>query len=321
MIASGGPRLCPRFPGSFVLGVALLLVGCLHPFRQSFSRSHEAHFPQIEEFAEMAEVVYENALAIQELCARQGYSQVVVKSFPDRDTRYFLATDTVTHRHLISVQGTANLKNALLDIEYDKTKDPLIGIRLHHGFHAAVESLFNDAIHRMDKRYTVSLTGHSLGGAEAVILGMYLHEKGWAVSRIVTFGQPKVTDADGAKKFRGLPLWRVVNVNDPVPLVPPLEFKYFKKPYTHLGVEITLLDGPYYSYLEEGDNADPVGVDFWESLKSKDEVKQNLPQHSMALYRANLSSKTKSAQEVPYADRMNYYQIDRSTPTLPSTFR
>ncbi len=73
------------------------------------------------------------------------------------------------------------------------------------------------------KTDTVSLTGHSLGGAEAVILAMYLKTEGWKVSRVVTFGQPKVTDADGSKRFRDLPVLRVVNANDSVPLVPPLE--------------------------------------------------------------------------------------------------
>jgi triacylglycerol lipase len=302
------------FSKPFILVVLFGLSGCLHPFQQKFSMPHDVNFSEVDGFAVLAEAIYENESAIRATCARAGYATVVVKSFPDRDTRYFLATDTATHRHVISIQGTANIKNALLDLEYDKTKDPLIGIHLHHGFHAAAQSLYTDAVLRMNKKTdTVSLTGHSLGGAEAVILAMYLKTEGWKVSRVVTFGQPKVTDADGAKRFRDLPVLRVVNVNDPVPLVPPLEVKYFKKPYTHLGVEVTLLDGPYYSYLEEGNNGDPLGLSFWESLKSKDQVKENVPQHAMALYRSTILPKIQASQEVPYADRMDYFQIKPSS--------
>lgn len=310
----GAPLPAPGRGGRlFLLGASLLLGGCLHPFKQTFSSSHEVPFAEVNGFADMAEAVYEEEATIRSVCARAGYAEVVVKSFPDRDTRYFLATDTTTHRHLIAVQGTANMKNALLDLEYDKTKDPLIQIHLHHGFQAAAQSLYNDAKGRMNKGDPVSLTGHSLGGAEAVILAMYLKTEGWKVDRVITFGQPKVTDADGAKAFRGLPLLRVVNVNDPVPLVPPLEIKFIKKPYTHLGAEVTLLDGPSYSYLEDGNNADGAGLAFWDSLKSKDQVKQNLSQHYMATYRANLLPKLLNAEEVPYADRMDHFHVEPST--------
>lgn len=302
----------------YLLGGILVLSGCLHPFQQKFSASHEVNFTEVDRFASLAEAVYEDEAAIQVACDRAGYPTVVVKSFPDRETRYFLATDSTTHRHVISVQGTANLKNALLDLEYDKKKDPLTNIHLHRGFQAAAQSLYNDAIGRMKKGDGVSLTGHSLGGAEAVILAMYLKTEGWQVERVVTFGQPKVTDADGAKKFRDLPLLRAVNVNDPVPLVPPLEFKYFKKPYTHLGAEITLLDGPHYSYLEDGNNGDPLGLSFWDSLKSHEQVKENIPQHAIALYRANLQPKRASALEVPYADRLLYFEMNRSTSSATS---
>ncbi|MBL0059894.1 MAG: hypothetical protein IPP35_12585 [Elusimicrobia bacterium] len=145
-----------------LLGAGLFLTGCIHPFKQRFSTSHDVNFSEVDGFAALSEAVYESDSVIQAVCAGQGYSSVVVKSFPDRETRYFLATDTTTHRHLISVQGTANLKNALLDIEYDKTKDPLIEIPLHRGFHVAAQGLYNDAILRMNKEYSISLTGHSL---------------------------------------------------------------------------------------------------------------------------------------------------------------
>lgn len=277
-----------------------LCLGACLPFKQRFSTPHTVDFKSANDFAELAEAAYEGTPVIEVTCRRQGYAQVTVQVLPQMDTLYFLATDTVTHRHLISVRGTANLKNALLDAEYEKITDPLLGIGLHRGFQTIARRIFDDAVPRMDKNYAVSLTGHSLGGAEAVALAMYFKMQGWKVAQVVTFGQPKVTDAQGVKQFRGLPLLRFVNSDDPVASVPPREYKYFTKPYEHLGAKVILREGPNYSYLEEGNDDDALGLAFWKSLRSKDQIQSDIPRHYMANYRKALQPKISAAIEVPY---------------------
>jgi hypothetical protein len=74
----------------------------------------------------------------------------------------------------------------------------------------------------------------------AVILAIYLDVDGYTVSGVTTFGQPKVTDRSGADKFKHIPITRVVNEMDMVPLVPHSEATLLELPgiYWHLGEEI-----------------------------------------------------------------------------------
>jgi hypothetical protein len=69
---------------------------------------------------------------------------------------------------------------------------------------------------------------------------------------VITFGQPKVTTEEGVARFRDLPLLRVVNHDDPVPLLP------WETPgavvggfYRHLGRELRLTDRGTFDLFAE----------------------------------------------------------------------
>ncbi|MDA7915706.1 lipase family protein [Verrucomicrobia bacterium] len=93
------------------------------------------------------------------------------------------------------------------------------GGKIHSGFHSAWETIsawFQEELitHRVTK---VHLTGHSLGGALA-LLGA---ETCQALSPVVyTFGAPRVGDADFAESVQATH-FRMVNNNDLVPQMPP----------------------------------------------------------------------------------------------------
>ncbi len=100
-------------------------------------------------------------------------------------------------------------------------------VYLHRGFRDASDWIFSDikAKHKLEK--TVYLTGHSLGGAIAQIIGLWLNNDGYNV-QIYTFGSPKVsTTYFGSEP----PHYRVALRNDPVPFVPPW-------PFLHSGISI-----------------------------------------------------------------------------------
>ena len=63
------------------------------------------------------------------------------------------------------------------------------------------------------------MVGHSLGGAVASILAINLDIDGYKVGGVTTFGQPKFTDKVGMEKYKHIPITRVVNEKDVVPLV------------------------------------------------------------------------------------------------------
>jgi triacylglycerol lipase len=99
---------------------------------------------------------------------------------------------------------------------------------VHYGFARCLDSLSKQIIHEViasfDKPYKLCLTGHSKGGALAMLATAVLVKNGYTPLVLYTFGQPKV----GLKSF--VKWWdtnvktqcfRVENSGDIVPHLPP----------------------------------------------------------------------------------------------------
>jgi predicted lipase len=115
------------------------------------------------------------------------------------EIKYIVLTDDSTKSHYVSIRGTTNSHNAMQDINFFKDKSKRLGIDIHTGFHRTAEMIADDLLSRLDKSYKVSVTGHSLGGAAAVVVSWYLDYADFNVEECVTFGQPKVTDSHGIR--------------------------------------------------------------------------------------------------------------------------
>jgi predicted lipase len=88
----------------------------------------------------------------------------------------------------------------------------------------------------------VNITGHSLGGAIAVILMTHLQADEYTIGSVITFGQPKVTNEAGVQHIDDSPVLRIIHHDDLVPLVPPLSLlSAIHGTYRHMGPEIILL--------------------------------------------------------------------------------
>ena len=133
---------------------------------------------------------------------------------------------------IIVIRGTANEGNVLSDIDVRLVKDVRTGIYLHKGFRDASLGVMEiiDRDHTVE--HTVHVTGHSLGGAVAQIIGMWLHKRGNNV-QIFSYGSPKVSNQvlSGGQPTH----WRVVRRSDPIPFTPPW-------PYRHTGLFIDSQD-------------------------------------------------------------------------------
>lgn len=156
----------------------------------------------------------------------------------------------------IAVRGTQTLDDALYDLKADAVLDEELGVRLHAGFrslarevldhlkqHALTEAMLTD--------YRFSLYGHSLGGAVAAILSMYLHEAGSQVVSVVTFGAPRFTTNEGARKYQVLNqvTHRIVRCDDVVPFLPPPNFfGWSNESYQANGNVFLMLQPPYFDY-------------------------------------------------------------------------
>lgn len=86
------------------------------------------------------------------------------------------------------------------------------------------------------KESPLVVTGHSLGGALATLALYDLADSGYNVTKGYTFGSPRVGDDVFAEAFAealgSVPVFRVTNADDPVPLVPA------HSPFSHVGQEV-----------------------------------------------------------------------------------
>jgi hypothetical protein len=139
--------------------------------------------------------------------------------------------------------------------------------------------------------YETRVTGHSYGGAAAVIVLMLLKEDGFKLGQAMTFGQPKVTNRDGVRKYRTLPLLRYVNDKDPVPLLPPFELFAIldEGPYQHFGPEVVLESGSNYRFYAEHKAETLSVLSFWDNLKNL--IIQDVPEHSISTYLTRIRQK------------------------------
>ncbi len=233
------------------------------------------------------------------------YNEIYVVTIPRTRNRYLLGIDSSNRVQDIAIRGTANLRNAVYDLRFLKSYSTQLGIRVHHGFEMMAKVLFDNMKPYLRKDYPLRISGQSLGAAEALILAMMLEKDGYRIENIVTFGQPKVTDKQGVKAYGSLPLIRVVDMNDVVPLLPPDNLVYDDDPYVHFGSEIVLLAGDHYCI---GDNAfsnrkipKAMVKDF-----SVSEVQNLLHQHSIRGYVASIRDKLLHSVQVPCSEANRY---------------
>ena len=179
---------------------------------------------------------------------------------------------------IIVIRGTANEANVLSDIDVRLVSDSRTGIRLHKGFRDAAVTIMQiiDTATKTGRtivqgqtltyplEHTVHVTGHSLGGAVAQIIGMWLHKRGKNV-QVYSYGSPKVSDqvlSSGQPSH-----WRVVRRSDPIPFTPPW-------PYRHTGLFIDSQDldwGPDNDngLISETDGLDHAIVKYVTTLKEQ----------------------------------------------------
>lgn len=173
---------------------------------------------------------------------------------PKQQSRIVMITDHENKEIWLGVRGTANKHNAVMDAEYVKERDPILDIYVHKGFHELAKAAYQEFQPRLEEGYGLRITGHSLGGAAAAILGMYYHKEGREIKSCITFGQPKVTNEDGVKTYWDLKLLRIVDHEDIVPLVPPLTIiSAIHGPYRHLGEEVILENNGHWKWLNKHD--------------------------------------------------------------------
>ncbi len=244
--------------------------------------------------AQLAEQAYDSKSKIM---ASHAPGTVWVSTPGKTNVQYVLIYDDSRKRQIIAVRGTVDDTNWKLDRDRRGVRGGRSGVLLHRGFSRAADAIFNDLKPRLKPGYTIYLTGHSLGGAVAAILGIYLWDDQARVGGIITFGQPKFTNVEGARAYASLPILRMVYQNDTVSLL-PTETSKSRQRFVHVGSVVNLLSGPYYAY---GTMRQALQFDLQPVGKFLFQI--SLPDHKMKWYLQGLRDKLDGAIQVRFQDR------------------
>ena len=181
--------------------------------------------------------------------------------------KYLVATNHKTHEQIVAIRGTSNAQDWITNSEIEQTFDPILRVNVHSGF-AAYARAVRTAVQQtnlLEPTYKTYVTGHSLGGAAAVILGLYWYVDRTApdhyyIAGVYTYGQPKPFNNQGGISWPDFAqkIYRVEDCDDAVPLLPTgdnLFHSVFRgtflsneeaKDYQHVGQPILLMDNGMY---------------------------------------------------------------------------
>jgi triacylglycerol lipase len=205
--------------------------------------STEVRYGELHRYATLAKAVYGDVVGIRRT---HGDAATVSEGTGSR-VQWLVVNDAEEAVQWIAVRGTFNPRNVLINGRMKVSREARLGAYFHSGFLRAAVEAYDAIVPALDARRQIRITGHSLGGAVAAILTALLAESpaGFTLGRTITFGQPMVTDINGARLLRKHSLLRVVNRADPVAMLPLiLSRTHFEYPPTllfhHFGSQITL---------------------------------------------------------------------------------
>ncbi|MGW2633493.1 lipase family protein [Streptomyces chattanoogensis] len=186
--------------------------------------------------ARAADLAYKDEKTIDATARTWGFDRVrhhettFQPPFPLEDTQaYTMASDTMI---VTAFRGTepTNLRDWLSDATTPPSPGPNHTGYIHYGFGIALDSIWPQVRAALDEFHdngqTLWFSGHSLGGALAMLAAARLHfeEPRLTADGVYTFGQPRTCDPTLAQEYNSAftdRMYRFVNNNDIVPQLPP----------------------------------------------------------------------------------------------------
>ena len=189
---------------------------------------------------------------------------------------------------VLAFRGTACLRDWMTDVLVKRTS-LMDGMKVHTGFWEAFISVM-DQVLAAGKRASKPLfiTGHSLGGAMAVLAARAIVRNGWQVAGVYTFGGPRIGNAAFARSYDmllGRQTFRIIDEEDIVGRLPSWVFGW-----RHVGQEI-FLPSIGHDYLVNPSIVHKLISDVWGTVrhwKLDHEVAQ-VRDHSCEAYQKRLA--------------------------------
>jgi hypothetical protein len=180
-----------------------------------------------------------------------------------------------------------------------------VGARFHRGFLEALQMVWEPLLAAVNqaiktKERPLWVTGHSLGGALALLAAWRLQRNFLAVQEIVTFGAPMIGNEAAAKAFEqefAGKIFRYIDLEDVVPHLPSVSL--IANAYTHCLTEVSLaatqlaaasgLDALKQAAGTSGDGSVDAAVadQLWEVVKGR------IASHMIGTYQARVEAKCK----------------------------
>lgn len=161
---------------------------------------------------------------------------------------------------IIAFRGTEKDSSADWVSNLDNRFLPKFGGNVHHGFWDTLAQIWDEIASHLDNFRTqnqpIWLTGHSQGGALAMLTANILQQYQILPQGIYTYGQPKVGDmlfASQYNTFLAQKTFRLYNVGDSVPNNPPA--------YYHAGTAVEITEKGEinirhdFNFLESGNDS------------------------------------------------------------------
>ena len=182
-----------------------------------------------------------------EICSHEANTTILdfVHVDPVQDQVVHLTFNPNLHTIYVAFRGSETLVNLGTDLNMKlsncdwnnneialKPRNIPFSAKIHSGFEIAYSAMrvqVLSQIHQLSLRfpkYSIVFTGHSLGGALALISAVDYFDKYGMQDRItvVSYGQPRTGDKTWCNYVESLPFsaryYRVVKVGDPIPLMP-----------------------------------------------------------------------------------------------------
>ncbi len=327
--------------GSGIAAAALLvLAACAvtpHAERRAMQaelRSQRSRMMQMMELAAQAYLSREDELTCPRVLSAhpkiECFAVPVPISHLTQNAVYLIETDADAREQVLAIRGTANLADAVTDLGTSKGWDPYLEVPVHSGFASFAQTIFEDVErnHRLNPADRIFVTGHSLGGAAALLVGLYLYvdaKVDYDVAGVYTFGQPKVFDNRGTTSwpFFARRVFRVVDCDDVVPIVPTasgklesvLKVSLFANArlsdYQHMGQSVVLMDnGEFWMPGIELERS--LGANIQDTLV--DLLRGQPIDHSISRYRARMGALPKPPLEPDPVDPATAFHCSRVAP-------
>ncbi|MCO4782633.1 MAG: lipase family protein [Candidatus Cloacimonetes bacterium] len=238
--------------------------------QERFSQLYEIEHPErtsrqnitrLIKYAKMCQTAYSSDSTIQNI-----YPKSLIFKSKDTEVKVFVTTNDENKTHTVAIRGSINYKNWVANVKFFKEKDRWArGVDVHIGFHNAAREVFLLVRRHLHKDYKITVTGHSLGGATALLVGLYLEYFKFKDVSAITFGQPRITNEEGAKRLNSFSLERIVNKDDLVTKLPPKLFNY-----RHFGSLFTLSGYKYATepFVENSRADSKTTMRTWDQLEA-----------------------------------------------------